>query len=60
MQIALEREYHAQMQYEALAQICKIPEMATLLENLAKEDEGHRKLIDKEYKAQRGMLGEEF
>ncbi len=60
LNIALKREFHAQKQYEALAKICKVPEMATLLEHMAEEDEEHRQLIDREYKSKRGLMGEEF
>ena len=60
LEAVLEREQHAKRQYEALANICTVEEVATLLRNMAKEDEDHFKLIEKEYKKRRGLLGEEF
>jgi len=60
LEAVLEREQSAKKQYEALADICKVEEIATLLRNMAREDEDHFKLIEKEYKKRRGLLGEEF
>lgn len=60
LEVALRREYHAKKQYEELAKLCTVPEMAQLLRNIAKENEDHYYLIEKEYKIMEGTMGDEF
>jgi len=60
LDIALQRERHAQLQYEIIAKNCEIPEMKELLENIAKEEAEHLAIIDREYKLVTGQMGDEF
>jgi len=60
LEVALKREYHAKKQYDALAQLCTVPEMAQLLRNIAQENEDHYHVIEKEYKIMEGTMGDEF
>lgn len=60
LQIALERKYHAQKQYELISNTCRIPEMKELLHAMAKEEKEHRFIIEREYKIVTHQMGNEF
>ncbi len=60
LQIALERKFHAQKQYELISKNCKIPEMKELLENMASEEKEHRFIIEREFKIVTHQMGYEF
>lgn len=58
--IALTREYLAQQRYLKAAQAVKDEELITLLNNLAGDEENHRKEVDKQFKLHTGSMREEF
>jgi len=60
LNIALERKYHAQKQYELIGKNCKIPEMTELLQSMAEEEKEHRFIIEREYKIVTHQMGYEF
>lgn len=58
--IALGREYMAQQRYLKAAKSVKDKELITLLNNLAKDEEQHHKVVDRQFKMQTGSMQEEF
>ena len=59
-EIALKREYLAQQRYLKAAKSVKDEELVTLLNNLAKDEENHHKVVDKQFKMHTGSIREEF
>jgi len=60
MEIALKREFDAQKRYKSAARSTTDAELATLLSNLAKEEETHHKVIEKQYEMLKGLMGREL
>ncbi len=60
LEVALERKYHAQKQYELISKNCKIPEMCELIKQMAAEEKEHRFIIEREYKIVTHQMGYEF
>ena len=59
-EVALKREYLAQQRYLRAAKAVKDEELVTLLNNLAKDEEQHHKVVDKQFKMHTGSIREEF
>lgn len=60
LEIALRREYKAQTLFNQMARLTKHPELQTLFEKLAEEEENHHKDIIKKFKIQKGEMGFEM
>ncbi len=59
-EIALKREFMAQQRYLKAAKAVKDKELVTLLNNLAKDEEQHHKVVDKQFRMHTGSMREEF
>ncbi|MBN1407466.1 MAG: ferritin family protein [Calditrichaceae bacterium] len=59
-EIALKREYMAQQRYLRAAKSVKDKELAELLNNLARDEEQHYKVVDQQFKMHTGSMREEF
>ncbi|MEJ2543886.1 MAG: ferritin family protein [Calditrichaceae bacterium] len=59
-EIALKREYMAQQRYLKAAKAVKDDELIMLLNNLARDEEQHYKVVDQQFKMQTGSMREEF
>ena len=60
MEIALKREYNARKRYEAAARSTNDQELITFFSKLAEEETLHHKVIDKEFRLLKGLMGKEF
>ncbi len=60
MEIALKREFNARKRYEAAARSTDDQELITFFNKLAEEETWHHKVIDKEYRLLKGLMGEEL
>ena len=60
LEMAMQREQTAKLRYGKAAQLSREPEVRELLENLAREEEGHRLRVEKYYKIHRGLFGKEI
>ena len=60
MEIALKREYNAKKRYEAAARSTDDQELITFFTKLAEEETWHHKVIDKEYRLLKGLMGKEL
>ncbi len=59
-EIALKREFMAQQRYLKAARAVKDKELVELLNNLARDEEQHHKVVDQQYKMHTGSMREEF
>jgi rubrerythrin len=59
-EIALKREFMAQQRYLKAAKSVKDKELVTLLNNLARDEEQHHKVVNQQYKMHTGSMREEF
>ena len=59
-EVALKREYLAQRRYLKAAEAIKDKELVELLNNLAKDEEQHHKVVDKQFRMHTGSIREEF
>lgn len=59
-EVALKREYLAQQRYLRAAKAVQDEELITLLNNLAKDEEQHHKVVEKQFKLHTGSMREEF
>ena len=60
MEIALKREFNARKRYEAAARSTGDQELITFFNKLAEEETWHHKVIDKEYRLLKGLMGKEL
>ncbi len=60
LEIALRREYKAQMVFEAAADSAKDDELKDLMRNLAEEEKIHHREVDKQYRILKGEMGNEL
>lgn len=60
LEVALKREYTAQQRYESAAKVVKDQELVTLFENLAKEEGGHHRKVQRQYNLLQGKMGDEL
>ena len=60
LDLALKREYQAQMMFEAAAKMVKDKEVVELFNNLAEEEANHHKNIERKYSLLTGEMGEEI
>jgi rubrerythrin len=59
-EIALKREYLAQQRYLKAADSVQDEELVTLFNNLAKDEENHHRVVEKQFKMHTGQMREEF
>lgn len=59
-EIALKREFMAQQRYLKAARAVKDKELVELLNNLARDEEQHHKVVDQQFKMHTGSMREEF
>ena len=59
-EVALKREYMAQQRYLKAAKAVKDEELIELLNNLARDEEQHHKVVDQQFKMHTGSMREEF
>lgn len=60
LDLALAREHRARTLFQSLAAAAAHPELKTLFENLAAEEDSHHEAIEKRFMRQRGEMGLEF
>ena len=60
MEIALKREFNARKRYETAALSTDDQELITFFNKLAEEETWHHKVVDKEYRLLKGLMGKEL